>query len=415
MSVTTDITIVGAGPVGLSIAAHLRESGLDFRIIGSVMHSWRSRMPKGMLLKSAGFASDLYDPARAFTLRQFCKTRGIPYRDVDFPVPLETFVSYGIEFQQRFVPNLEEENLTSLKRCPGGFELRMESGKRFRSRKVVLAVGIDDFRHIPQPLKRLPAELFSHSASHHDLGGFRGREVAVLGSGSSAIDIAVLLHESGAKVQHIVRKPVIHFSGPWSDSSRSLWRRIREPISAIGPGWRSRLCTDIPWLYRYLPDDFRIRTAKTHLGPSGGWFMKDRAAVVPILLGHELREAKVRGSHVQLRLDAAGGSSRYVDVDHVIAATGYRTDVRRLPFLSLDIVERLQLIGNNPRLSAYFESSVPGLYFAGPIAATSFGPVMRFAAGAEFASRRILKHLVRSIGAGSSVITHKADRIPRLY
>ena len=145
MSVTTDITIVGAGPSGLSIAAHLRARGINFRIVGSVMHSWRNRMPKGMLLKSAGFASNLYDPDGTLTLRQFCKSRGIPYRDIDFPVQLETFVSYGMEFQQRFAPNLEEENLTSLKRCPEGFELCMESGKRFKSRKVVLAVGLDDF------------------------------------------------------------------------------------------------------------------------------------------------------------------------------------------------------------------------------------------------------------------------------
>jgi hypothetical protein len=98
-----------------------------------------------------------------------------------------------------------------------------------------------------------------------------------------------------------------------------------------------------------------------------------------------------------LRLASAGGARRNVLADHVIAATGYRPDIRRLPFLSVDILEKLQLAGRLPRLSAHFESSVPGLYFAGPITAASFGPVMRFAAGADFTSRRISKHLMRSL------------------
>ena len=44
-------------------------------------------------------------------------------------------------------------------------------------------------------------------------------------------------------------------------------------------------------------------------------------------------------------------------------------------------------------LSADFESSLPGLFFAGPVAAASFGPVMRFAVGAKFTARRLSRHL----------------------
>src|SRR5437867_1710154 len=150
MTVATDITIVGAGPFGLSIAAHLGGRGLDFRIIGSPMQSWLTKMPKGMLLKSAGFASSLYDAGRMFTLRQFCEDQGIVYHDLNLPIPLETFSSYGIAFQKRFAPDLEDEKLVALNLCPEGFELRMESGRSFKTRKVVLAVGIDYFRYIPE-------------------------------------------------------------------------------------------------------------------------------------------------------------------------------------------------------------------------------------------------------------------------
>lgn len=402
MTVATDIAIIGAGPFGLSIAAHLHEHHLDFRIFGSPMQSWLSKMPKGMLLKSEGFASTLYDPGRIFTLHRFCQDKGIPYQDVGLPVPLETFSSYGIAFQKQLVPDLEDDQLVALSRCPEGFELRMESGKVFKTHKVILAVGIDYFRHVPEPLAHLPKELATHSAEHPDLQRFRGHDVTVLGSGASAIDIAVLLHEAQANVQLIVRKPEINFGGE-QPPSRPLLRRLYEPMSGIGPGWRNRLFTDLPGLYRYFPDYLRIRTAKRFLGPSGGWFMKERAALVPCLLGHNMQQASVSGSRVHLQLTAADGSSRRVTADHVIAATGYKSDVHRLPFLNLDIIKRLRLIAGAPRLSTHFESSVPGLYFVGAIAATTFGPVMRFAAGADFTSRKISKHLARAASLSRAV------------
>jgi FAD-dependent urate hydroxylase len=64
---TNGIVIVGAGPYGLSVAAHLRRHGLPFRIFGSPMQSWRSNMPAGMFLKSEGRASSLSDPAGSYT------------------------------------------------------------------------------------------------------------------------------------------------------------------------------------------------------------------------------------------------------------------------------------------------------------------------------------------------------------
>ena len=67
-----DVAIVGAGPYGLSIAAHLRKTEVTYRIFGNPMQTWREQMPAGMLLKSDGFASSLYDPASAFTLRDYC-------------------------------------------------------------------------------------------------------------------------------------------------------------------------------------------------------------------------------------------------------------------------------------------------------------------------------------------------------
>jgi thioredoxin reductase len=396
MSAATDTTVIGAGPYGLSIGAHLRALKADFRILGSPMHFWRNNMPKGMHLKSAGFASDLYDPDRLFTLESFCKAEGIPYADVDLPVSLDTFCAYAIAFQQAMVPMLENENVVQIDMHRDGFELRLQSGERFTSRRVVVAVGVDYFRRIPALLTALPASCFSHSAEHSDLGKFHGREVAVLGAGASAVDTAVLLREEGARASLITRRPALAFGVPWGGAARPYLQRLRAPLSPVGPGWKCRLCTEAPWLYRYLPDDVRLRVVRNTLGPEGGWFMKNRMNSIPVLAGQQLRDARFSGGRVQLQLTDREGQERNIETDHVIAATGFDPDVRRIPFLSREIVKALQLTGNTPRLSAGFESSLRGLYFAGPMAATSFGPVMRFAAGAGFASRRISQRLAQA-------------------
>ena len=80
MSTTTDVAIIGAGPYGLSLAAHLA-ANVSVRVFGQPMQFWRTNMPEGMVLKSEGFASNLWHPDGALTLRDFCADRGLPYKD----------------------------------------------------------------------------------------------------------------------------------------------------------------------------------------------------------------------------------------------------------------------------------------------------------------------------------------------
>jgi len=189
----SEVAIVGAGPYGLSIAAHLRATGLSFRIFGSPMQSWRECMPTGMHLKSDGFASNLSDPKGSFTLRHFCAEQQIPYDDTRIPVRLDTFAAYGLEFQKRFAPELEQTKVTAIDRIPGGFSLKLANGEVARARNVVLAVGISHFHHVPPNLAGLPAQFLSHSSAHSSVEEFRGRNVTVLGGGASAADLAATL------------------------------------------------------------------------------------------------------------------------------------------------------------------------------------------------------------------------------
>ena len=81
MPVRTDVAIIGSGPYGLSIGAHLAARRVDSRVFGRPMHTWQTAMPRGMKLNSDGFASSLYDPANAFTLEHYCKERDLPYQN----------------------------------------------------------------------------------------------------------------------------------------------------------------------------------------------------------------------------------------------------------------------------------------------------------------------------------------------
>src|SRR5438046_3115794 len=59
-----DVAIIGAGPYGLSAAAHLKTlKGLEVRVFGEPMSFWERHMPAGMRLKSVWRASHISDPS----------------------------------------------------------------------------------------------------------------------------------------------------------------------------------------------------------------------------------------------------------------------------------------------------------------------------------------------------------------
>jgi thioredoxin reductase len=391
----TDIAIVGAGPYGLSLAAHLRGRGVAFRIFGTPMETWQTRMPKGMSLKSEGFASSLYDPAGSYTLAHFCRERGIPYADIGLPVALDTFTAYGLAFQQRFVPTLEERNLTRLTRDGRGFRLEFADGGTVRARQVVIAAGIGHFAYTPEPLAGLPAERVSHSSQHYALDEFAGREVIVVGAGASAVDVAVSLCDAGALVQLAARTERLKFHEPPKLGARSIFQRLRYPRSGLGSGWKARLVTDFPDFFRRLPVRTRVEFVRTFLGPAPCWFTQERfSGAVQTHLGATLERADVRGDRIELTVRDARGHARTLSGDHVIAATGYRVDLARFAFLDDRTRGAIRLTGTAPTLSRNFESSIPGLYFVGATAANTFGPLLRFAYGAGFAAQRVSKRLI---------------------
>jgi hypothetical protein len=360
------------------------------------MATWRFHMPKGMILKSDRFASCLSAPTGAHTLKDYCVRNGIAY-DEALPVSRAEFSDYALDFQRRFVPELDQRSVTAITQAGAGFDLVLDDGEHIEARRVVTAVGVMHFIHMPEVLSRLGPQYASHSSAHHDFERFRDTDVAVIGAGASAMDVAANLHECGARVTLVTRSERIKFTSRPGTGGRSLWRTIRHPPSGLGPGLRSRLCCDWPQLFRFLPETLRLFIVRRHLGPSSPWYMGERViGKVDLVQGFGIERAAIEGNRVVLSLKRDGAADRRVEADHVIAATGYRADLDRLVFLDEKLRRRIRRARAMPALSAGFESSIPGLYFTGLAAAASFGPLMRFIYGAKFAARTISRRLAAS-------------------
>ncbi|MET7692134.1 FAD-dependent oxidoreductase [Streptomyces sp. NPDC005483] len=396
------VAVIGAGPFGLSTAAHLRARGIPVRVFGDPMVSWRDHMPAGMLLKSTPAASNLDAPQRGHTLVDYCDAAGIPrlVTDEDI-VPVETFIAYGQWFQQKLVPELEQVRVVSVDRSErGGFQLKLDSGESFTARAVVVATGLSGLSHLPRGLAvaapdgPAPTGPVSHSSQHHDLTRYSGKELIVVGAGQSALETAALAAEAGAQVRVVARgRGSVNFGAP-------PWQQPRlRPESPFGRAWSLWALTYYPHPYRRLPPGVRHYLVRRVLGPLGAWWLRDRfEGKVQVTEVDRILKADTADGHPALDVLTHTGTTDRLGADHVIAATGYRVDLAAMDFLGHELRTTLAVSRGTPRLGAGYVSSVPGLYFTGLPAAASYGPVMRFVCGTEFASPRLARHLAAAHG-----------------
>ncbi|MEU5687854.1 dimethylaniline monooxygenase [Streptomyces venezuelae] len=396
-----DLLIVGAGPYGLSVASHAAAAGLDVRIFGRPMASWRDNMPRGMFLKSEPWASDLSDPAGRFGLAAYCAREGLP-AEHGRPLPIEHFASYGLWFAEQASPRVDERLIASVRPFPGGYEARTEDGEAHRARAVALAVGVLPFTEIPRAVRGLGAERVSHSSHHADLARFRGRDVTVLGAGQAALETAALLSEQGTKVRILARSPRVDWNTV-PPAWRRPWREsLRAPHTGLGCGWRNKFYADTPGLFRLLPEPARARVAADALGPAGAWWIKDRVEPrVEVRVGHRIASAESVGGRVRVHTVAVGGGGLSFATDHIIAATGFRATADRIGVLPPELRDGLRRLSDGtPYVSDRFETSHPGLFLAGLTTASSFGPAMRFVYGAAFTAERLVRGVERHVRRG---------------
>jgi FAD-dependent urate hydroxylase len=383
--------IVGAGPYGLAVGAHLRAGGLDVRIFGKPMDFWASQMPKGMLLRSPRTGSHISDPTHAWSLEGYERAHN---RQIPKAMPLETFVHYGQWFQSQALPDLEQRHVVGLEQSSDGFSLALENGDSLEARNVVVATGIGAFPNYPVVFASLPKELASHASdrANSDLSRFAGKRVAVIGGGQTALESAALLHENGAEVEVLIRQPLVRWlkNSSWLEAMMDLPINPFKTPGKIGPMGINWLIEN-PRLFTSFPRSMQDRMAYRAIRPAGSSWLRSRATKATIKPGCHVVSATAVGDKVHLKLNDGSESV----VDHVFLGTGYRVSVARMNFLANDLLQSIRTVKGYPVLNRGFESSVRGLYFVGASGAYSFGPLCRFVAGTPYTAPTLAKFAVR--------------------
>jgi len=390
----TDVAIVGAGPYGLSLSTYLSHRDVQHRVFGYPMQTWRAMFPT-MGLKSPDFGTNIATPQAGTTFIEYGLSQGDDMRE---PVSISLFARYGRWLQERFVPQVEQCRVEAVDRQHDGFGIRLDSGQRVHAKRVVMAVGLTYWRRIPELFAGLPQELVSHTSQHTDLSRFRGCDVTVIGAGQSALEAATLLGENGATVRLLVRGGGAYFADPPAEGRRSMRYAIMYPRSVLGPGRLNFFLERFPSaLHHLMAEDRRVRLTRTHLGPWGAWWLRERfEAAVRVHARSSVVKATRSGSRLRLRVHRDGEPEWFCDTDHVLCGTGYEVDLERLPILEPELSARIQRVERAPRLSRHFESSVPGLYFVGVSSAFSFGPLFRFVAGTTYTAPTLARRLAQT-------------------
>ncbi|HXV04901.1 MAG TPA: FAD-dependent oxidoreductase [Solirubrobacterales bacterium] len=376
------VAIIGAGPYGLATAAYLRQAGVETHVFGEAMESWRRNMPAGMLLRSHRHASNIASPGAELSIDRWAGEAG---SEPPEPMPVEDFISYGLWYGERAVPELDPRRVRGLFPVRGGFSLQLEDGDELLAKRVVVAAGIVPCAHWPELFRDLPRGLVSHASQHSNLREFGGRTVLVLGAGQSALETAALLKEAGAKPRVIARATGFGWLPPHNPPGfRAALRRTVLPPTGVGgrvTGWLAA----IPGGLARCPAGLRSWVDERCMRPVGAEWLRSRLEGVPLEADRVVEEARPDGEGLRIKLS----DGTELAVDHLILGTGYRVDLDRYGFLGDEVLARVERVNGSPRLGAGLESSLPGLHFAGAAAAASFGPITRFVVGTWYAAPAI--------------------------
>lgn len=355
-------------------------------IFGKPISLWREHMPKGMLLRSYWWATNLSDPQKQYSLEQYFIEKG---QDPIDPLSIQTFIDYGLWFQKHLVPDIDETFVETIEHQYDRFVVTLADGRTIQSRAVVMAPGLYYYLYRPAEYNYLPAELVSHTSEHHSFERFTGKRLLIIGGGQSALETAALAHESGADVQLVTRSPLVWIREFGSfPEHRSLAERLRTPKAGIAPGWFNWRLEHFPYFFQRLSRSTKdkLMNGPGRYGPMGAAWLKPRIeGNVPL---HELQyvqEVKEVDDGVLLTLS----NGKKLRTDHVILGTGYRVDINKLPMLHPSLRSEVCTYQHAPILSSQFESSVLRLYFVGFSAVSSCGPLYRFVAGTDATARRI--------------------------
>jgi thioredoxin reductase len=374
----TELLVIGAGPYALSAAALARESGIEIAILGRPMAFWRQHMPAGMFLRSG---PDWHlDAAYDKTLAAYLEERGIGHEEID-PIPIGTFLDYADWFAQTKGLEVREDLVRELVESDGTFEAVLDTGELIHARAVLAAPGICHYKNLPGWASSVPPGYSAHTCDLVNLDELADTRVLIVGGRQSAYEWAALARERGAASIDIVHRHEVprfervswKFVDPHVERTvavRGYWRNLpkREQESITRRFWEVGRLTLEPWLTPRLDWDGVRRWPNAEL-------------------------VEIRRRSGSKELDATLSNSMRLTVERVVFASGYRADVKQIPYLAR-VLDRIASRDGFPILDEAFQTSLGGLYITGFSATKDFGPFFGFVKGAPAAATLVVRDLL---------------------
>jgi len=311
MEQRVDTLVIGAGPAGLAVAACLKKRGASCIIVDratEVGSSWRRHYDRLHLHSDRDHSALPYLSFPAGTPRYPSREQVVEY--------LELYARYF-----ELDPHFNEEVRTVRPRNPGW--IATTTGGVYHSRQVVVATGYNAVPYLPRwrGQERFRGRIL-HSSEYRSGESLRGQRVLVVGLGNSGGEIAIDLHEHGARVAMAVR-------GPVNIVPREI---LGVPVLAISIAL-SRLparfadALAAPLVRLTVGDITKLGFRKLPMGPFAQIKARTRIPLIDIGTVKLIREGhiEVLGDIREMgETDVTFDDGRLRAFDAIIAATGFR-------------------------------------------------------------------------------------------
>jgi FAD-dependent urate hydroxylase len=378
-----DVAVIGAGPFGQSVAAHLAHR--QVRVFGEPMQTWRTRMPQDMLLRSDWEETSLSAPEDRGAIDVWARVSGEAREE---PIPLAKFLRYADWFRHTFVRESDPADVERLERADATFRVTTTAGEEVDARRVVVAVGVTPFPYAPPPFGAAMGEGIAFAIERQDYSAYEGGRVVVVGGGQGGLEAAALALRAGAEVELIVRSRLRWFTDrepyrPRGPVRRRLYR-LAYPVVGYGPPLLNRLALH-PDAFAALPRRLRQRVAARILRAGGSpWVRSVVQDRIRVTEGVAVLDVQRRESGFELRL--SDGSVRRAHA--VVVSAGFRFALDRLAFLAPEVKAGIAVEDGWPVLDRWFRSTETDVMFVGFAAERRFGPIARFVSGSRFTAHR---------------------------
>ena len=317
-----DVLVVGAGQSGLAVGFQLlRERVLNFLIIDKSPARregpWTTYARMRTLRSPKNFTGpDLGVPSLTYQSWHEAAYGPEHWRQLAL-IPKENWADYLHWLRETLLlPVRNEATLVAIHPRPDGMlDCEIADGETLVARKLILATGQDGCGEwwMPDFVAALPERFRAHSADSIDFDLLRGRRVAVLGAGASAMDNAATAAEAGAAgVDLFCRRSEIQRVQPYRWLTFNGFLRH---LSDLDDVWRWRFMRHILGLREGFPQD-----------------TYHRCMALPnfsLYTGAAWTDARIAGDQIEITTEK--GTFR---ADFLISGTGIRCDFSRRPELA---------------------------------------------------------------------------------